>query len=189
MKSFITNRITIGTVKKRNNVSSLTMNDERFLMRALDISRILGLHDRTITRWSLKGLVERKERGKYCLLSVFKHYRHQLHLDIESLQGKIQAAYNLSDQKLLQDKKLESAIKIIITNAKLKEYELELLDQNLVDKQEAERAYQKGCEAIREKLYQLPMALADDIAKLDNPNLINSLLQKKIENILLELSR
>ncbi|MGK7918140.1 MAG: type IV toxin-antitoxin system AbiEi family antitoxin domain-containing protein, partial [Prochloraceae cyanobacterium] len=49
----------------------MIMSDVRFLIRAIDIARILGLHDRTITRWSLKGKVERKERGKYCLLSVF----------------------------------------------------------------------------------------------------------------------
>lgn len=47
-------------------VLEVHMTDNRFLKKAIEISRILGIHDRTITRWSLKGEVEKQGRGKYC---------------------------------------------------------------------------------------------------------------------------
>ena len=164
------------------------MSDVRFLMRAIDIGCLLGLHDRTITRWSLKGKVERKERGKYCLLSVFRYYREQLLKEIASLETKIEKAGDKSQEKSLKQQKLESSIEIITANAKIKEYEVETAKNNLVEGDEAELAYKAACAEFRRIALAIPTDVAEEIAGIEDPNLINNLLQQKIAELLYHLS-
>ena len=164
------------------------MTDNRFLKKAIEISRILGIHDRTITRWSLKGEVEKQGRGKYCILSVFKYYRQQLLEQIASLNQRIENANHTQLKKSLQQQKLESSIKIISTNAQIKEHELKVLQDNLVNRKEAEKVYRHACQGFSHTALGLPPEVAEEISQLDNPNLINSLLQTKIEELLTSMS-
>ena len=154
----------------------------------MEISQILGVHDRTITRWSLKGEVEKQGRGKYCILSVFKYYRQQLLQQIANLKQRIENTNNAQLKKSLQQQKLEASIKIITANAQIKEHELKVLQDNLVNRQEAEKVYSKACQGFRDAALELPKEVAEEIARLDDPNLINSLLQIKIEELLTKIS-
>ena len=164
------------------------MSDERLLMRAIDISRLLGVNDRTIARWHLQGYIDKKGRGEYCLLSVYKYYRQQLVENIEDVKVRIEESKEDTRKKSLQAQKLESSIKIITANAKIKEYEVELLQSNLVNRKEAQTVYKQGIEQFRDKLTSLVKGLAVNIAELDNRHSINSLLQTRIEDILKEIS-
>ena len=164
------------------------MTDKRFLMRAIEITGILGVHDRTITRWSLKGLVKKEGVGQYCILSVFQHYRSQLNHDLENLKDKIEQTGERSEKKSLEQEKLEASIKIINSNARIKEHELETLQDSLVDAEKAQTAYKDACLKFQGKALELPKQVSSEIAHLDDPNQINALLQKKINKLLTSLS-
>ena len=164
------------------------MSEEKFLMRAIDISRILGVHDRTITRWSLKGLIVRKDVGKYCLLSVFQYYKQQLIKDIESLKHKIEETTKQSEKNSLQLDKLKASIKIIESNASIREHELEELKDSLVNARNARYAYTDMCIDIKRKSLELPRLVSDELSTLSEPNEINLLLQSEINKLLNQLA-
>ena len=132
--------------------------------------------------------MKKQGRGKYCILSVFKYYRHQLLEQIASLKLRIENANHTQLKKSLQQQKLESSIKIITTNAQIKEHELKLLQDNLVNREEAEKVYRNACQGFRDAALGLPQEVAEEIARLEDPNLINSLLQTKIEELLTSIS-
>ena len=54
------------------------MTEDKFLKKPVEISKKLGVSERTISRWSNKGEVIKEGRGKYCILSVFTRYRRLL---------------------------------------------------------------------------------------------------------------
>lgn len=164
------------------------MNDDRLLMRAIDIGELLGLNDRTISRWYNKGLVVRKDIGKYCIISVFKYYRNQLLADIETLQNKIENQKKQSEKKNLQVDKLDASIRIVSSNASIKEHELERLRNNLVNVDEASEAYNIACQEIKSKSLELSDRIAEDIANTSNPSEINVLLQQQINELLTSLA-
>ena len=164
------------------------MNEEKFLMRAIDISRILGVHDRTITRWSLKGLIVRKDVGKYCLLSVYQYYKQQLLKDIESLKYKIEETSKQSEKNSLQLDKLTASIKIISSNASIREHELEELKESYVNARDAKYAYIDMCVDIKQKSLELPRKVSAELSELSEPNEINTLLQTQINHLLTQLS-
>ncbi len=164
------------------------MSNNRFLKKAVDISKVLGVSDRTISRWSNKGEVTKQGRGKYCILSVFKRYRRLLLEQIASLQERIGIADNNSVKKSLQQEKLESSIKIITGNARIKEHELKIKCANLVDRNEAERVYREACQEFSKIALKLPEELAPQIAAISDPSEINDLLEKKVNELLASIS-
>ncbi|MDJ0570304.1 MAG: type IV toxin-antitoxin system AbiEi family antitoxin domain-containing protein [Pleurocapsa sp. MO_192.B19] len=164
------------------------MTDNRFLMTAVEISKILGVSDRTISRWARKGKVVKEARGKYCLVSVFNCYRELLLEEIERTQESINIARNSAVKKSLQQEKIEASIKIITSNAKIKEHELSVMQLNLVNREDAERVYREACREFTNLAHQLPFDVADDIFQLDDPNEIKNLLEIKINELLNTLS-
>ncbi|MFM2315043.1 MAG: hypothetical protein RLZZ04_4319 [Cyanobacteriota bacterium] len=160
------------------------MSENRFLKKAVEISKILGVSDRTISRWSNQGEVTKVDRGNYCLISVFSRYRRLLLEQIASLQERIAIADNNSLKKSLQQEKLESSLKIIISNAQIKEYELKIKEGNLVDRAEAERVYREACQEFRAIALKLPKELAPQIAQISDPSEINDLLEKRVNELL-----
>jgi len=164
------------------------MSNNRFLKKAVEISKILGVSDRTITRWSNKGEVVKQGKGKYCIVSVFKRYRRLLLERIDSLQERIGVADNNSLKKSLQQEKLESSIKIITGNARIKEHELKIKEGNLVDRDEAQKVYREACQDFRAIANKLPEELAPQIAAMSDPNEINDLLERKVNELLASIS-
>lgn len=164
------------------------MTENRFLKKAVEISKILGVSDRTISRWSNQGEVIKEGRGKYCIVSVFKRYRRLLLEQVASLQERIGIANNNSVKKSLQQEKLEASIKIIISNAQIKEHELKIKEGNLVDRAEAERVYKEACQEFRDIALKLPLELAPKIAMMKDTSEINDLLEKSINELLASIS-
>jgi phage terminase Nu1 subunit (DNA packaging protein) len=160
------------------------VSENRFLLKAVAISKILGVSDRTISRWSNQGEVTKHGRGKYCLVSVFRRYRRLLLEQIASLQERIGIADNNSLKKSLQQEKLESSLKIMISNAQIKEYELKIKEGNLVDRADAEKVYREGCQEFRAIALKLPAELAPQIAQMKDPSEINDLLEKRVNELL-----
>jgi phage terminase Nu1 subunit (DNA packaging protein) len=160
------------------------VSENRFLLKAVEISKILGVSDRTISRWSNQGEVIKQSRGTYCLVSVFKRYRRLLLEQIASSQEKIDLANNNSVKKSLIQEKLESSIKIIILHAQIKEYELKIKEGNLVDRAEAERVYREAWQEFRAIALKLPEELAPQIAQMKDPSEINDLLEKRVNELL-----
>lgn len=164
------------------------MSDNQFLKKPVEISKTLGVSERTISRWSNKGEVIKEGRGKYCILSVFTRYRRLLLEQIGSVTEKLGIAQNNSVKKSLQQEKLESSIKIITGNAQIKEHELKIKEGNLVDRDEAERVYRQACADFRAQAKTLPEELAEQIARMSDPNEINDLLEKKVNELLGSIS-
>jgi DNA-binding transcriptional MerR regulator len=164
------------------------MSKNRFLKKAVEISKILGVSDRTISRWSNQGEVTKVDRGNYCLVSVFSRYRRLLLEQIASLQERIGIADNNSLKKSLQQEKLESSIKIITGNARIKEYELKVQQGNLVDRAEAEKVYREACNDFASTASKLPAELAPQIAMMSDPSEINALLEQKVNELLASIS-
>ena len=162
--------------------------DKRILLKAVEISKILGVSDRTISRWSNKDEVIKEGRGKYCIVSVFNRYRQLLLEQIASLQERIGIADNNQLKKSLQQEKLESSIKIITGNARIKEHELVVKQGNLVDRDEARKVYRQACREFSKIANQLPEDLAESIAAMSDPNEINDLLEKKVNELLASIS-
>lgn len=164
------------------------MSNNRFLKKAVEISRILGVSDRTISRWSNKGEVVKQGKGKYCLVSVFRRYRRLLLEQVASLQERIGIADHNSLKKSLQQEKLESSIKIITGNARIKEHELTIKEGNLVDRVEAEKVYREACQEFASIALKLPAELAPQIAMISDPSEINALLEQKVNELLESIS-
>lgn len=164
------------------------MSNNRFLLKAVEISKILGVSDRTISRWSNKGEVIKQGRGEYCILSVFGRYRRLLLEQIASLQERIDIANNNSLKKSLIQEKLEASIKIITCDAQIKEHELEVKEGNLVDRIEAEKVYREACQEFGEIALKLPFELAPQIAMISDPSEINDLLEKRVNELLAYIS-
>ena len=164
------------------------MTEDKFLKKPVEISKKLGVSERTISRWSNKGEVIKEGRGKYCILSVFTRYRRLLLEQIGNITEKLGIAKNNSVKKSLQQEKLESTIKIITGNAQIKEHELKIKEANLVDRDDAERLYRQACADFRAQAKKLPEQLAQQIATMSDPNEIDDLLEKNINQLLTKLS-
>lgn len=164
------------------------MSDNQFFKKPVEISKKLGVSERTISRWSNKGEVIKEGRGKYCILSVFTRYRRLLLEQIGNITEKLGIAKNNSVKKSLQQEKLESSIKIITGNAQIKEHELKIKEGNLVDRDDAERVYRQACADFRALALKLPEQLAEQIATMSDPNEIDDLLEKNINQLLTNLS-
>ena len=84
------------------------MTDIQILKTAVEISKILGISDRTITRWAVNGVIDKRGKGEYCLVSVFNYYRSLLCEQVSSLNEKIDLATNKHTSKSLQLEKWNS---------------------------------------------------------------------------------
>ena len=164
------------------------MSDSRFVQTVVEISRILGISDRSIRRWAVNGKIVKQDKGKYCLVSVFKYYRGFLLEQIANLQQKIELASSSAVKPSLQQEKIRQSIKIITYNAQLKEHELKVLQDNLVNRAEAERVYDDGCSQCRELALKLPEELASSLAATEDPNAIEHLLEVRINQLLTQMS-
>ena len=164
------------------------MINKPILKTAVEIYKILGISDRTITRWAVKGMIVKQGKGEYCLVSVFDYYRSLLLEDIGNTKEKIELARSSSVKQSLLLEKMTQSIKIITANSKIKEHELEVLEGNLVNREDAKRvfnqAYQEFCNTARE----LPSQLADEIVKMNDPNEIQHFLEGKVKELLSGLS-
>jgi hypothetical protein len=164
------------------------MTDHRFLKTAVEISNILGVSDRTITRWAMNGKVAKFGRGEYSIISVFKCYRQLLIEQIHRSNDNIAVAQNTIVKKSLQQEKMEASIKIITSNALIKEHEIKILEGNLVNREEAGKVFNNACREFTAVALQLPKELANDLALSKDPNEIKSILEQKINELLSHLS-
>ena len=154
------------------------MSDNQFLKKPVEISKTLGVSERTISRWSNKGEVIKEGRGKYCILSVFTRYRRLLLSQIANLSEKIGIAYNSSVKKSLQQEKLESNIKIITGNAQIKEHELKIKQDNLVNRDEAQKVYRDACIDFRATAMKLHRARCQMDIRRSETKTFNNILPK-----------
>ena len=162
--------------------------DVQTLKTAVEISKILGISDRTITRWAVNGHIDKRGKGEYCLVSVFNYYRGLLLEQTGSLNEKIEIATNQHTSKSLQLEKMEQSIKIITANAKIKEHELKVLENCLVDAVDANRVFESGRESIGETCLNMIDNVSFDLASMSNPNLIQRYLEANIEQLLSSFS-
>ena len=164
------------------------MTDISTLKTAVEISKILGISDRTITRWAVNGAIEKRGKGEYCIVSVFNYYRDLLLEQTSSLNEKIEIATNQHTSKSLQLEKMKQSIKIITANAKIKEHELKVLENGLVNAEDAERVFANARESIRETCLDMINNISFDLAKMKDPNEIQHCLETNIEQLLSSFS-
>ena len=160
------------------------MTDIQTLKTAVEISKILGISDRTITRWAVNGVIDKRGKGEYCLVSVFNYYRSLLCEQTSNLKEKIELKSNQHTSKSLQLEKMEQSIKIITANAKIKEHELKILENGLVNAKDADRVFARGRESFRENCMDMIDDVSDDIANMNDPNEIQHYLEANIEQLL-----
>jgi phage terminase Nu1 subunit (DNA packaging protein) len=160
------------------------MSDIEIFKTAVEISKILGVSDRTITRWAVNGVIDKRGKGEYCIVSVFNYYRSLLLEQISSLNEKIEIASNKSSSKSLQSEKMKQSIKIITTNAKIKQHELEILEGSLVNVEDAERVFAQGRESFREMCMNMVNDVSQDLANMSDPNEIQHYLEVNISQLL-----
>lgn len=160
------------------------MSNQPILKTAVEISKILGVSDRTITRWAVNGAVVKEGKGKYCLVSVFDYYRSLLLEQIANTKEKIELASSSSVKQSLLLEKMTQSIKIVTANSKIKEHELEVLEGNLVNREDAKQVYSLACQEFSNTARKLPNKIADDIAKMSDPNEIQHYLEVQINQLL-----
>ena len=154
------------------------------LKTAVEISKVLGISDRTITRWAVNGVIDKRGKGEYCLVSVFNYYRSLLCEQVSSLNEKIALATNKHTSKSLQLEKMEQSIKIVTANARIKEHELKLLENGLVNAEDAKRAFAEGRDSFREMSMDMIDRISEDLANKSDPNEIQHHLEANIEQLL-----
>ena len=164
------------------------MTSNQIYKTAVEISKILGISDRTITRWAVNGVIDKRGKGEYCLVSVFNYYRSLLLEQINNLNEKIEIANNKHSSKSLEEEKMKQSIKIITTNAKIKEHEFKELKKGLVNAEDAERVFAKGRESFHEMSMNMINAVSEDIANMNDPNEIQQFLEANIRMLLSEFS-
>lgn len=160
------------------------MSDIQILKTAVEISKILGISDRTITRWAVNGVIDKRGKGEYSLVSVFNYNHSVVSEQINSLDEKVEIASNKHTSKSLQFEKMEQSIKIITANAKIKEHELKVLENGLVNAEDADRVFAQARESFRETCMDMVDDISVNIAKMNNPNEIQHYLEDKIEELL-----
>lgn len=133
-------------------------------------------------------MVDKRGKGEYCLISVFNHHRSLLLEQVGSLNEKIEIANNQYSSKSLQSEKMKHSIKIITSNAKIKEHELEILENGLVDAAESLRVFAQGCESFREMCTDMVDRVSVKIAEMDDPNEIQHYLEVNIRELLAAFS-
>lgn len=154
------------------------------LKTAIEIKKILGISDRTITRWAVNGVIEKRGKGEYCLISVFNYYRNLLLEQISSLNEKVEIASNKSSSKSLQEEKMKQSIKIITANAKIKEHELEVLESGLVNAEDANRVFAQGRQSFRDICMSHVDDISEELANMKDPNEIQHYLETQIKALL-----
>lgn len=164
------------------------MNNTQILKTAVEISKILGISDRTITRWAVNGAVDKRGKGEYCLVSVFNYHRGLLLEQVSSLNEKIEIASNKQTSKSLQEEKMKQSIKIITANARIKEHELKVLENGLVNVEDADRVFAQGRESFREMCTGMVDDVSHNIAEMTDPNEIQHYLEDNIKELLSGLS-
>ena len=78
------------------------MSEYQIFKTAVEISKILGISDRTITRWAVNGVIDKRGKGEYCIVSVFNYNRSLLCEQVSSLNEKIEMKSNKHTSKSLQ---------------------------------------------------------------------------------------
>ena len=164
------------------------MTNTLILKTAIEISKILGISDRTITRWAINGVVLKQGKGEYCLVSVFNYYRSLLLEQISNLNEKIEIANNKHSSKSLEEEKMKQSIKIISANAKIKEHEFKELKKGLVNAEDAERVFAQGRESFHEMSMNMINDVSEDLANMNDPNEIQQFLEANIRMLLSEFS-
>ena len=164
------------------------MTSNQIYKTAVEISKILGISDRTITRWAVNGVIDKRGKGEYCLVSVFNYYRSLLLEQINNLNEKIEIANNKHSSKSLEEEKMKQSIKIITTNAKIKEHEFKVLRNALVNAEDAERVFAKGRESFHEMSMNMINDVSEDLANMNDPNEIQQFLEANIRLLLANFS-
>lgn len=164
------------------------VTNQPILKTAVEISKILGISDRTITRWAVKGMIVKQGKGEYCLVSVFDYYLRLLLEDIAKTKEKIELASSSSVKQSLLLEKMTQSIKIITANSKIKEHELKILEGNLVNRDDAKRVFNQAYQEFCNTALELPSELGYEISKMTDPNEIQHFLEVKINELLSGLS-
>ena len=164
------------------------MTSNQIYKTAVEISKILGISDRTITRWAVNGVIDKRGKGQYCLVSVFNYYRSLLLEQITSLNEKIEIANNKHSSKSLQSEKMKQSIKIITASAKIKQHELIALENGLVNADDAQRVFAQARESFREMCMNMVNDVSFEIANMSDPNEIEHCLEVNIRMLLSEFS-
>jgi uncharacterized protein (DUF2344 family) len=129
-------------------------------------------------------VIDKRGKGEYCLISVFNYYRGLLLEQTSNLKEKIEMKSNQHTSKSLQLEKMEQSIKIITANAKIKEHELKILENGLVNAEDANRTFAQGRESFRESCIGMVNRVSFEIANMNDPNEIQHYLEANIETLL-----
>ncbi|AFZ38400.1 hypothetical protein Sta7437_4980 (plasmid) [Stanieria cyanosphaera PCC 7437] len=164
------------------------MTNTEFLRTAVEISKILGVSDRTISYWATNEVIDKPGKAQYCLVSSFNYYYNSLLEQISSLDEKIEIANNKSSSKSLQLENMKQSIKVITANAKIREHELKILEDSLVNAKDADRVFAQARESFREMCLNMVEDISKDIAKMNDPNEIQAHLEISIRKLLSEFS-
>ena len=163
---------------------------EEIYLSGSELGKIIGTSVRNIENWTAAGKIAQDDKGRYGLISAFRHQKESLTIKLEKNRLMLQEANDranadterLRARKLLAETNKEEAI------AKIKNLEAEQKEGALVSAEEVLNAWANLIQACKAKLIAVPSKLALELSGMDDPEAIQERLQEEIYTALTELS-
>lgn len=143
-----------------------------------------GASDRSLQRWSQKGVIQKDGSDRYDVISVASHLLNNLQERADRRDRKEQSDGELSELAL---RKLAAQVRELEATAELRELERDKQKELLVPAAEVLEAWTNKVLAARAKFLGLPSRLAAELAGESDPALVELRLKTVIDEALWEL--
>ena len=163
---------------------------EEIYLSGAELGSIIDAPVRTIENWAAANKITQDDKGKYGLISAFRHQKESLTIKLEKSRLMLQEAndranaytQHLKIRKLFAETEKEEAI------AKIKNLEAEQKAGILVLAEEVLNEWANFIQSCKAKLIAVPSKLALELSGMDDPEAIQERLQEEIDTALTELS-
>lgn len=158
-------------------------------LSAKEVAGLINSTVRTIENWAAASKIEQNQKGKYGLISAFRHQNNQLATELEKTKVKLDEAKSESDgeyrsaknRKAIAEADKEESL------AAIKQLELETLTGKLIDASEVEALLLNIITTCVSKFQGVPAKLALQITGIEDPAEVEILLRENIFETLSEL--
>lgn len=144
------------------------------MLTSPEISKIVGIPERTIRDWQAKGIIPKTPEIAIAVQAVIAHYKNQ----IEELKSRD----NGDEGELYAEK-----VRLTRAQADKVLLEIQMTEGDLISARETVMAWSNYILACRAKLLVLPSKLAMQLAAIEEVTECEAIIREEIEEALIEL--
>lgn len=153
------------------------MEEKRKNIAPTEIHRLTGIPIRTLQNWSANGTIPKSHDLSLIVKSILLYKDKQIE----------DANDSYSDEDHHHEKLLNARIRLTEAQAEKEELNNSKTKQELVSALDVSLTWSKAVSASKAKLTTIPLKLANELTNIDNPLVIQQILEDRIHEVLTEL--